>query len=1725
MEESAQRYALGEKLQQGRRASVYRAVRKADGHKVVLRVLDATHPSDAVAAANLERLKHELDLKPTLQRLPAVEPLGLSTVNGLPALELEDFAGESLERLVNAPLPVEEFLPLAIAVAAAVADIHACGLIHKDLSPGSILFDPQTRRVKVGNFGAASRVVREQTAAGPERLLEESLPYVSPEQTGRMNRAVDSRSDLYSLGVVFYQLLTARLPFEASDPIGWVHCHVARKPPAPARFRPSLPLVLSQIVLKLLAKVPDDRYQTAAGLQRDLERCLRQWRETGAIAPFPLGEEDRSDRFLVPQTVYGRQAECAVLRGAFDRVASTGRPELVLVSGPSGIGKTSVVHELRRPIIGLQGFFLSAKFERGKRDIPYLAILRAFRELTLDILTESADQIATWRARIIEALGPNGRLIIDILPEIELVIGPQPASPELSLGDAQNRLRRTLRQFVRAFARPDHPLTVFLDDLQWGDDASLALITDLVTDPDTRHLLVVAASRTDEAALSRPPSAVLDEVRGRGGVASEVALGPLAASEVDRLVADTLHRSVAEAAPLARLVREKTGGNPFFAIHFLTALYSKRLITFDRATGRWTWDMARVRAEHTTDNVVDLMVAKLRALPRPTQVALSLAAHIGAIVDRHAMAAVLGRDPEPVLDAAVEEDLMLRIDHSCRFPHDRVQEAAYSLVPERDRAGLHLEIGRRLLAHMPPAVLEERLFEIATHLNRGASLIVDREERARVAEINLSAGKRAKASAAYAAALSYLVAGRALLPDDSWEQRYELTFALELNRAECEHLSGDSGAAEQRLSELAGRARNLVDHAAVTCAAVEIFQTSGRTPRAVEAVLNYLKRVSRPPSLHPTKAEVTEEYAQIGQALGDRSIESLAHLPPVTDPDVRATMDVLLASISPALITDPNLHDLVVGRIVRLSLAHGNSDASCLAYVRLGTRLGFRFGDYAKGYRFGKLGFDLVEHHGLPRFKAEVYLNFGALVMPWTKHLSNGLALVRRAGTAAEEAGNMSYACYARTCLITRLLAEGSSLSDTQREAEDALAFTRRARFDLVADAIDTDRQLVRMLRGLLPEFGSFGDAEVDEARHEASLRDPRWAITACWYWIRKLQARFHADDFSAAVAAAENAAPLLWTSPEFIERAEYHFYAALARAAHHDALAAPEERARNREAIVEHARHLVEWARHCPENFRNRAALAEAEIARVDGRAADAERLYEEALTSARDNGFVHNEAIAYEVASRFWRARGYQLFADAYLEAARDRYRRWGAEGKVRQLTRAHRQLATSPSAPPLALAGASPTSADQLDLLAVIKASQTISGVMGREELVRTLLQIVIEQGGARRACLVRVGDGALEIAATMGLAQETEPGEPSEPPAGDLAARAPASILQYVARTQERVVLDDATIDAGRFGSDPYLASAHPRSVLCLPIRREGRVVALLYLENDLAPGVFTPERLVALELIAAQAAISLENSLLLVRTQSAVNLRDQFLSIASHELRTPITSLKLTLESMLHTTSSSRPPAPPRWTRRLERTLHSTRRLQRLVDELLDVTRIEQGQAILWPAEVDLGALVRDVADELEFDLGQAGCHLSIDSPRPVVGSWDARRLEQVVTNLLSNAIKFAPGRPIDIVVRDAGQGAELSVSDHGIGIPADRLTKIFDRFERAVSRTHYGGLGLGLYLARSIVESHGGTIEASSREGVGSTFTVRLPWAVAPRDSGAAAHPISTEAPRPTGRT
>ncbi|HXC76535.1 MAG TPA: AAA family ATPase, partial [Candidatus Acidoferrum sp.] len=709
-------------------------------------------------------------------------------------------------------------------------------------------------------------------------------------------------------------MLTGQLPFTAADPMEWVHCHVARQPVPPNERVAGVPGPLSALVMKLLAKTAEERYQTAAGVEADLRRGLAEWESHGRIEPFPPGRHDPSDRLRIPEKLYGREREIDALLAAFDRVVAHSTPELVLVSGYSGIGKSSVVNELHKVLVPSRGLFASGKFDQYKRDIPYATLAQAFQTLVRQILAKSEAEVGRWRDSLSEALGPNGQLIVNLIPEIEFVIGKQPPVPDLPPQDAQNRFQTVFRRLLGVFARPEHPLVLFLDDLQWLDAATLDLIEHLVTHPEVRHLLLVGAYRDNEISPSHPLLRKLDAIRKAGAFVQEISLAPLIREDLERLIADTLSCAPGHAAPLAQLVHEKTGGNPFFAIQFISALAEEGLLRFDHDAARWRWELDRVHAKGYTDNVVDLMVGKLTRLPVATQVALQQLACLGNVAEIKMLSIVLGKSSEDVrsdLWDAVRLELVEHSEGSYKFIHDRVQEAAYSLIPARLRAEAHLRIGRLLAAHTPAEKREEAVFEIVNQLNRGAALITSREEREQLAELNLLAGQRAKASAAYASALTYLTAGATLLPEDSWERRHELTFALELHRGECEFLTGALAEAEQRLAALSTRAANTVERATVACLRVDLYTTLDQGSRAIAVGLDYLRHLGIDWSPHPTEEEARREYERIWSQLGSHTIEDLIELPLMSDPASLATLDVLTKIGPPAFYTDANLLALV----------------------------------------------------------------------------------------------------------------------------------------------------------------------------------------------------------------------------------------------------------------------------------------------------------------------------------------------------------------------------------------------------------------------------------------------------------------------------------------------------------------------------------------------------------------------------------------------------------------------------------------------------------------------------------------------------------------------------------------------------------------------------------------------------------------------------------------------
>ncbi|WP_257463510.1 AAA family ATPase [Archangium lipolyticum] len=2027
-----QGYTATEALQKGASSLVYRALRELDGRPVTLKMPLSEHP----ARRELERLKNEYEVGKKVGGPAAVRPYALERSRDRLVLVLEDFGGLPLAQLLGTPMEPGRFLQLAIRITRALAEVHRHGVAHRDLKPQNILIHPETGEVKLTGFGSASLLPREYQEVLNPRLIEGSLPYLSPEQTGRMNRAVDYRSDLYSLGVILFEMLTGTLPFHASDPLGWIHCHIARPPPSPSDIIPVIPEALSSIVLKLLSKMAEERYQSAPGLKFDLERCLEQWTAHGSIARFPLGAHDVSERFQIPQKLYGREEEVASLMDAFARVVSRGAPELLLVSGYSGIGKSSLVRELHRPIVRARGFFLSGKFDQFKRDTPYATIAQALRELVQQLLTEDEERIADWKRRIQGAVGLNGQLLIEVVPQIELIIGKQPPLRELPPLEAQHRFHRVFQQFMEVFTRQEHPLALFLDDLQWADAASLRLLHYLLTQPETRYLLVIGAYRDNEVSPSHPLMLTLSELRQAGAAVNERVLSPLSVEHLNLLIADTLHQEPRHTYTLAQLIQEKTQGNPFFATQFLTMIYQEGLIEFDRTEAAWRWDINQIRTKRYTDNVVELLVERLKRLPDSTRNALMLAASVGERIETRLLAVI--RDmPEEELHRemweAVREGLMLRMGESYQFLHDRVQQAAYSLLPEDQRSEVHLRSGRLLLSHLPPAEVEERVFAVVDQLNRGASAVVSPEEKERLASLNLLAGRKAKASTAYRSAVKYLSAGVTLLTRGCWEEQYALAYALHEELAECEYLSGGTEEAARLFTRVIERARTRVDKATAYCGLINLHVTKSENERAVGTALEGLELFGIRMSPHPNWSEVEVEYGKIWVSLGGRCIEELLELPLMTDLEIQAAVRVLAALLPAAAFTDYRLLHLLLCHMVNLSLRHGITDAMPHGYACFGSILGPTFHRYQDGYRFVRVACDLVEKHHYLAVKAKVLYFMGKITF-WNRPLPEALGYYKTAFQVSIETGDLAHACYCSNTILTTLLTQGVPLSEAYRESEVRLDFVRKAKYQGIGDVIVSTQRFIRNMRGFTRTFSTFTDERFSQEEFEARLAESRGTAMICLYNILKLRARFMSGDYEEALAAASRAREFLWATFSHLLIHDYHVYDALTLAALHDKVP-PDERASLLETLTAHQRQLQEWAENRPETFFNTSALVSAELARLLGRDLEAMHLYEAAIRSAQENGFVQNEGLAYELAARFYLQRGFEDFARAYLRRARACYERWEADGKVRQLDERYPELVEQPVLP---LSGTVMARPEQLDLLSVMKASQAISGEIVLERLLETLMRVLLEQAGAQTGVLMLCRGEELSICAEAWL----ERGEvvvrlfPSAP-----SARAPPqSLINYVKRTRERVILGDASAP-GLSGSDDPAAPRRPRSALCLPILRQGELVALLYLENNLARNAFSSDRMATLDLLASQAAISLENARLysevkeesrerkqaeaaaseraaalarsehalhaksqllesivasmgegvavadesgrlvlvnpvaeqivgigvtdtppgqwpgsygiylqdqvtpyptealplvrairgeavdraelfmrhparpkgvwllvtarplkddlgilrggvavisdvtgvkeaeetlrrsqhqlqflanasrelgtsldyettfqriarlavpeladlcivfapgesgqhqpvavadvlpsraqhvreflqrhpldasastgphrVIRTgqpelfpgmpgllglpipvedrwnalrelegkpsicvplgargrclgvlsllsarpgrrygpadlalaeelgrraafaldnallyreaQESIRVRDEFLSIASHELKTPLTSMKLRARHLELTLArqSLEPQLGGTVSRMLETFGDQLQRLAQLVEQLLDVSRIDMGRLELHLEEVDLSAIARGVTDRLAEPLERAGCTLELVLEGSVVGEWDRLRLEQVMVNLLTNAIKYGAHRPIRMKVWSEGDRALLRLEDRGIGIPKEDQTRIFERFERAASH-NYGGLGLGLFIARQIVQAHAGGIWVESEPGKGSTFFVELP--------------------------
>ncbi|UNU23702.1 AAA family ATPase [Microcoleus vaginatus] len=1505
-------YTIAETLYEGDRTVVYRGIRERDRQPVILKMIKDEYPN----IEEITRFRQEYAIPQKLDVPGIVKPYNLVNYENSFALVLEDFGGQSVSELLkNIKIHLQEFLLLAISLVETLSQVHKVGIIHKDIKPSNIIINPETREVKITDFSIAIALPKEQQSIVNPNLLEGTLAYMSPEQTGRMNRAIDYRTDFYSLGVTFYEMLTNQLPFTTTDPMELVYCHIAKQPVPPKEVA-EIPQAVSDIVMKLLAKNAEDRYQSAAGLKFDMETCLQQLQTTGNIENFPIGQRDRGNQLLIPQKLYGRETEVQILLDAFGRV-SLGATEMMLVSGYSGIGKTSIVNEVHKPIVAARGYFIAGKFDQFKRNIPYAALIQAFQELVRQLLTESSEQIAIWKENLLKALDNNGQVIIDVIPEVELIIGKQPEVPQLGSSESQNRFNRVFQQFIRVFCQPEHPLVIFLDDLQWADAASLKLIQLLVTDPDSKYLLTIGAYRDNEVSPVHPLIQTIEKIQENETVVNNITIQALALDSVNHLIADTLDASVnSEQIKLfSELLFNKTQGNPFFLTQLLKTLYSENLLVYQVDTDRWEWDIQQIQAIGIADfNIVELVARNIRKLPETTQKALKLAACIGNQFNLEVLS-IVNEESNLVTAAhlweAMQAGLILPLSESYKIPlvfaqeelasvrdikveykflHDRVQQAAYSLIPESEKKATHLKIGQLLLNNTTEQERKDNIFALVNQLNFGTDLLTNQSETDELAELNLIAGQKAKAATAYEAAVNYLNVGIELLSQDSWESRYDLTFTFYLEAAEAEYLNANLERAEILCDRALQKAKTILEQVQLYELKIKLKLAKNQIQSALDTGLQVLEMLGVTLSQSPPQ---------------ELKIEELASLPEMTDPYKLAAMQILILIWPPACFGDAKLSLPILYTMIDLSSQYGNSSPAIYAYCNYGGIVTWQIPDIDFGYQLGQLALNVLDKLNAKEFRCKALLTYCITIQHWKQHTRNTIEPLRQAIQDGLEVGDIEFACHTADFYCAHLFFVGEHLEFVAERLEQYIDFVNMFKQEYQLNLLKIFGQAVSNIReGAENKCELIGNT-FNEIENLPLFIKENNVIYLLYIYFLKSRLCYLFKDYSGCLENAELAAKYSHFVRNIILFTEHIFYYSLALVAQYGNTHDREDNENNLKQqqylkqVEENQQKMKYWAFHCPANYQHKYDLVEAEKARVLGQCFSAMEYYDLAIDGAKENGYVQDEALANELAAEFYLALGRQKVARTYLIDAYYAYIRWGAKAKVKDLEERHAELLapivgrknslTSGRDEMIVQTRTTVTSTSSgagqaLDLSTIIKASQALSGEVHLDKLLSNLMQFLLENAGAEKFYFLipdPAGKWKIEAQCTGERCQLISKSATES-------QEIPISLVNYVERTQETLAIDDAT-NKSRFAFDPYIIQQRPKSILCSPLINQGKLVGILYLENNLTAGAFTRDRLEVLNIISAQAAISIENARLYQTLEDKVQQRTAQLAEANQEI--------------------------------------------------------------------------------------------------------------------------------------------------------------------------------------------------------------------------------------------
>ncbi|MBU7318758.1 AAA family ATPase [Paenibacillus sp. SM 69] len=1645
-------------------------------------------------------LHQEYKIGKTLPLGDILVPCGMISVGGASALVMEHADGCPLSSLLT-PQPMELglFLQWAVAASELIRRLHQLKFAHLALSASAFFVESDRKKMKLTDlYSVTPTTAIPDAVEEPPRYEAERLLYAAPEQTGRMNRRTDTRTDVYALGVLFYRMLTGVYPFDSEDACELVHQHMAKQPVPPGERSYGVPQPLSDIVMKCLAKHPEHRYQSAFALRRDLESCLKQLQTEGCIDESAVGGAEMSDQFRISDAIYGREAELQQLQGAYRR-ARLGNLEIVLVSGLSGIGKSYLIHEFQQSVQSGGGLFVTGKFDQFRRETPYHAIQQAGRQLLQHLLALPEEQFQELKQRILDAVVPNGQILVEMNPDVELILGKQPPLSKLPPVETHNRFILTLQKFLSAFMSKEQPLVIFLDDLQWADPSSVQIIEDLVLESGLQYGLFVGACRDREFSEPPPLQAFLDKMeRSQMPNRTRIRLEPLQEEHIERMLNDSLRPSRQPVKELADLIMDKTKGNPFFTKQFFRTLYDHQLLRFNYDADCWEWDPDKIGELHITDNVVDFMINKIRRLSGPLQQVLMHAACVGHRFDIDTLAHVLDRPPDtivPLLHEAVTDGLLMQAGLARQVPpdklffkfmHDRVYQAVYSLVPKERKKEIHLHIGRLLQNHDQGDAREERLFEMTNQLNLGSELMTLPEEKNQLARLNAAACRKAKTNSAYDVALRYAAQGIALLEEDCWERQYELTFSLQLDQAELEYLCGRFEEAKRSFQTVLKHARTKLEKAEACNLMIVLFTNMGEHEEALRIGLEGLKLFGLSIRPNPGKLSIGRALVKAYLLVGTRHSQEVLDLPVMTDPNHKTVMRLMVNLTPPAYFLNSELYVYLMLQMFNYSLVHGHSEGSALACSTYGIILSSLLGRLEAGMEYGRLGAKLSDTFNDLSMKCKVYFAYGSFTSNAKEHIEASVRYLRKAYQYGVESGDFIYAGYSIAFSFFMRLLKGDPLAVVLKETDQYHAFIHKAKDrDTIWIYTVLQRYMMFLKEDILPAPAGANDCDpfmnANEAEQMKALTNQAIAHT---YYALQAQTYLLLDRPDEAKAICETAEAGIKSVFGLPHVHLHHFHYALALAGLYAKAPAKEQKA-YKVRIRKSIRFLEKWSTFSPDNFLAMKLLVEAEWHRISGNPVLAVEKYDQAIHHASKNGFLPLEAMAGEYAVKFYMQTGKLKVARSYFMEARSLYAKWGANRKVSDLAQRY------PS-----LLGRVQTGESTIDLSCMMKASQAISNEAVFQHMLESIMTILLENAGADKGLLVLERNSRLFVEAEKAL---QAPFKSLHSAHLDDCRSAAVTVIQFAARTGETVLLHDATA-SDIFARDAYILAQRPKSILCVPILKQSKLIGALYLENSLASHVFQETRLDTLKLLAAEVAMLVENS----KLYDHLEYKDCKLQLMEEREK----NIRLQLDEK------------ERWVQSAESTMLNIRKAQhelinnvQTVHALLMMNKFDMAKEYIsvWCKEI----VQHSVIGSVEFPvLGVVLSNLSLiciaeKIDLQVAGKLDCTFEEltlpicyfsSIMYNLLKNAVEAIPAddllRIVRLTIEESDDRYTVSVFNTGSYVKEeDRL----NLFEKGFStKSDVTNSGLGLHIVQNYLQHYGGDVECHSDPGKGTTFTVHL---------------------------